>query len=579
MTQVNLAPSVQPGSLNPSRLLAESPDRNDDAKVSESVPPSSPAQPLPATAAGSASADPVQQPSPALPPSSPLTRAAPWLLLLAGHVLFRLPAFLNARGVHSDAAIVGLQARHMLQGEWSWFLWGAGYQASFDAALVALGFALTGPSALTLMGVPFVGHLIACAAAYDVVARRLGRWTGFLLSLPLVFTPQSINGVALYAPRQWSVTFLFLAVLALDRATGRAPRSAPRAAWLAAGAFAATFAIYLDLFGLQALVGLAIFAGACVAWSPRDGRAWAQQGGALVAGAAIGLGIVAWSRSQPMADATTMALTLSQIPANARLLWDTCLPWLLGAKVFVPGPNLYPDRWLAPSPVAVLQWIGAASLLVATAFAGVAVFIRRIPWDVRRLGGLGFVVTLSALGGFLISTMPSDLWSARYLAPIVWFAPFSLAPVAWWLRPRRFAIALTPYLVTAALGGWLAFGPYVDGPVPVRTPRGVAEDEAALAEVLRTRGVKYGAAQYWLAYRLTFLWDEDPIVIPLATLENRYQTYLAGYLRAPVVAYVFHPSESRAEPETYENVLREVGARYERLEIRGFTVLLHDRRQ
>src|SRR5215510_2802496 len=59
-----------------------------------------------------------------------------WVLFFALavlSVLFRIPPLLNARGVNSDAAVVGLQALHILQGEWSWFLWGAPYQASFDA--------------------------------------------------------------------------------------------------------------------------------------------------------------------------------------------------------------------------------------------------------------------------------------------------------------------------------------------------------------------------------------------------------------------------------------------------------------
>ena len=54
--------------------------------------------------------------------------------------------------MNSDAAVVGLQAMHILHGEWSWFLWGAGYQASFDAVLVAAAFAVTGPSALDAHG-------------------------------------------------------------------------------------------------------------------------------------------------------------------------------------------------------------------------------------------------------------------------------------------------------------------------------------------------------------------------------------------------------------------------------------------
>ena len=71
-----------------------------------------------------------------------------------------------------------------------------------------------------------------------------------------------------------------------------------------------------------------------------------------------------------------------------------------------------------------------------------------------------------------------------------------------------------------------------------------------LADALRAEGVRYAAAQYWLAYRLTFLFDEDPVVVPLAEADDRYRPYRDGFEAAPVVAYVFHPSEPRAQWET-----------------------------
>jgi hypothetical protein len=44
------------------------------------------------------------------------------------------------------------------------------------------------------------------------------------------------------------------------------------------------------------------------------------------------------------------------------------------------------------------------------------------------------------------------------------------------------------------------------------------------------------------------------------------------------VAYIFHPSEPRAEPSPIEGRLREAGERYERVEVAGFTVLVQHRR-
>jgi len=45
---------------------------------------------------------------------------------------------------NADEAVVGLMARHMLQGEWTSFFWGQAYMGSLDAALVAGGFAIFG---------------------------------------------------------------------------------------------------------------------------------------------------------------------------------------------------------------------------------------------------------------------------------------------------------------------------------------------------------------------------------------------------------------------------------------------------
>src|SRR6185436_1228538 len=60
--------------------------------------------------------------------------------------------------------------------------------------------------------------------------------------------------------------------------------------------------------------------------------------------------------------ATQTAMSLSRVKANFPLLWDTCLPWVLGYRVFAPGKNLYPDAWVPPAPVHWFQVLGAASL-------------------------------------------------------------------------------------------------------------------------------------------------------------------------------------------------------------------------
>lgn len=495
---------------------------------------------------------------------------------LLATLLFRLPPLLNARGVHSDAAIVGLQAMHALEGEFSRFLWGAGYQGSFDALVIAAVFLLTGgPSALGLMVAPLLGHLLLMASAFAILRRRVGAVAAGALGLLVTFTPQAINGVALYAPRQWCITSLFLALWLLNRAN-----ESKRQLWHYAGAAVALVAsLYMDLYGLQLLAGVGLFALLTIVsggvFRRQTLRRLAVFGGTF----ALALAVLWWARQVPVASTSQTRLSLERVPHNLALLWDTCLPWLLGYKVFVPGASLYPAVWQGPAAV---TWFarGAAALLALGFLAAFGLlFSRRVAWTVKRLALLGLAVTASSLGGFLVSTMPSDMWSTRYLAPILWTAPFTLAPLAAVLSPGRLLTGLTPYVAVAALGGWLSYGPYVDGWRPRRDARGVAEEEAQVAEVLRARGVTAAAAQYWLSYRLSFLWEERPVVVPLNPGEDRYPPHQAQLAQAEVVAWIFHPSEPRAVPAQVEGPLRAQGQRYERLEVAGFTVILLDRRR
>lgn len=497
-------------------------------------------------------------------------KLAPLLMLVVVNVVSRLPPLLNAAGTHSDATIVALQARHVLDGEWSWFLWGAGYQGVTDVLLLAAAFRIFGDGPLVLMAVPLVTHLVAVGLAWDLLRRRLTVWRAAILCLPLALTPQAINGVVLYVPRQGAITLVFLAIYCFDRA----PDGRRSWVWYVGGIAAAIGALYSDLFTLQMLAPVGFF-GLLSLWD--HGPQWRKilkNVAAMGVSLAVGIALL-WSvRLTVGPKASPTALSVERIPRNFELLMDTALPWALSYKVFVPGALLYPSVWQPPAWFQWVQWTGVVVLAFGALAALAMVFVRRVPWSIRRLGLLGLSASAASLAGFLVSTMPSDMWSARYLAPIVWTAPFMLAPLGWWMRARGLAVYLTPYLASVAVAGWLSFGPYVDGLVPRLTARGQADEERQLATALRERGVQHGAAQFWLAYRLSYLWDENPSLVPLNPGEDRHLPFRHAYEAAPVVAWVFHPSEPRARPGPYEAQLRARGMQYEKIEVAGFTALI-----
>jgi hypothetical protein len=500
-------------------------------------------------------------------------RWLPPVALLLLSVAFRVPALMNAAGTNSDAAIVGLQAMHILRGEWSWFLWGTGYQGSVDPLLTALAFAVTGPSPLVLMCVPLALHLVLVWLVWDILRRHLHWGSALVATMPVVLTPWAVNSVVLYLPRQACITLLFLGLWLLE-GINRSPRPRLR---LGLGVSLGVLSLYLDLFALQIMVAFGLFALLC-SLDLRMARPALARRLAIIGAAAVTSGLVVLLlRQAPHREEPTLSLTLAKVGENWQLLTTECLPYLLGAKVYARIEHLGPQLWHAPWFVRVVQWSGAVIFGAGLAFALLAIKLRRLPWDVRRLGLLGGVAALSSLGAFVVSMSPYDVWAVRYLAPMIWLAPFALAPAAALLRARWFAAALAPYLVAATIGGWLSYGPYVRGAMPVRFPRGVAQEEQQLAEALRSRQVKFAAADYWLAYRLSFLFHEDPIVVPLAPHQDRYPPYRKAFLTSRHTAFIFHPMEPGASEEQIRAALARIPGRIETLQVADYTVLLFER--
>jgi hypothetical protein len=478
------------------------------------------------------------------------------VLLLA--TVFRLPALLNAGAVNSDAAVVGLQGRHMLHGELSWHLWGTDYQGAADSLLAALSFAILGPRPLALFAVPFVGLLVMASLAFDILRRHVGPWAAAFSVMPLVFAPMASNLPMVYVMRQTLATTLVVAVWLMEGAA----RSARPRLRLALAGVALTFGLYIDLFAVVALPAalLFLFSSAFDTEGERTQRRSTVRLFAAVGGAGL-LALLAVVPGRRLAH-------------NAGLLVDTCLPFALGTKVFIKGEELVAQPWSAPAPVQILQVIGATAFVLSLLSAGPLAFSKRIPWDVRKLGLLGFLTTLATLAAFLASTKPVDMWSSRYLAPIFWLSPFTLTPLAWTLEARRLALVQGPYWITALIGGWLSYGTFVAGPLPRVDARAVANEERLLQAELLRENVHDARAHYWLAYRLTFLFEEDPVVVPIDRGDDRYPPYQRRVDEAAAYALVFHPSEPRAVPEPYEAELRANGRVYERKEVAGFTVLL-----
>ncbi len=114
------------------------------------------------------------------------------LLLASGTVSF-----------HSDEAVVGLMARHILQGERPVFFYGQAYMGSLDAWLIAVGFALLGDTVMTIHLVESLLYLLIVATGFLVAWQISGRAVvatvaGLLLAVPTVllalYTTSTLGG-------------------------------------------------------------------------------------------------------------------------------------------------------------------------------------------------------------------------------------------------------------------------------------------------------------------------------------------------------------------------------------------------
>ena len=496
-----------------------------------------------------------------------MKRWFPPVTLALAFVLFRVPALLNPGFINSDGAISGLQANRMLEGEWQWLHWARDYLTSIDSVIALPFLALFGSTPFVLMCVTLFGQLTTALLAYAIAERRIGPWPAVLVSLPLVFMTMGVNIYLFFNVRMWCLAMMLGAFLLIDRSVEAAR---PRLT-LALGILLGFLSMFADLYASQLIPGLLLFA----ILSGLDGTSlrWKAFPPVLKnVGAATALATVVLVVLRRLAEVRTGRATLNmrQIPYNWSLFTDECFQWMAGTKLFAfnasGGAELHPS----PGWIAVLQVLGLVTLVLLLVSGAALFFMERIPWRIRVLGAVGSGVAFSTCFGFLCSNTAVDIWGTRLLLPLILTLPLTLAPVTHVLGKRAW-IALLPYLLSTAITGWLSYGVFVDGLVPVRTTRGAMTEERAVGEFLRAKGIRYAAADYWVAYRLSFILGENPIVVPEAS-EDRYPKWRARFDAEPHVAYLVHPSSPALSAEAIEAALVERKQAFERSTVEGFTV-------
>lgn len=479
------------------------------------------------------------------PHRSKLAALWPCVALVALSCATRLPALLNASGTNSDAAIVGLQARHILHHEWSPFLWGSTYQTSADSTWAALCFLALGKTPLALMLSSLALYVALTLFAYYTLRRRLTPARAFVATLPLVFTTACVHSYALYPPRQLALTLAFAAIWAIDGAT---------IASLVFGGLFTMLAWVADPYAMIFVPACFVLAIASVLRARDSLGSRARALGAFFGGAVVGSVLLALLFANPRAQQGVASMSTSVIRHNAHLFFSQCLPWAIGTKIFKPLHAMDYVEWKMPRAYAIVTWVGAASL-AGSMLASLVLALRRASRPLFPLAAIAWMTIAGNVASFLLSRMVMDQFSMRYLAASVLVLPFIVAPMVDRLGAARASVALAPYLFTAFAGGWLSHGRWVRGPIPRRVDDGVVE--ARVLTALRERHVDAAIADYWASYRLAFLWKEQIPVVPYHESQDRYPPYRAAYAASKRIAYVYDRDRSFEDPRVAEKEILE----------------------
>lgn len=497
-------------------------------------------------------------------------------LLALGTLLFRVPVFLNADALDSDITVVGLQAWHLARGESSLLLWGTNYQgitAPLAALLVETLLPVRPSLALALSSV--LGHVVLVLSLFGVLRRLLPLSLAALTAGSLAVCPEPLNYLTYSAFRIWSFALVFLGLYLSERAAG-ASRTWSHLLLAGLSGVAVGLGYYSDLFVFQLIPGLVLYL-LWWTWSAARPRWLAPP--IVLAGFAVGSIPRFLANMQPP---QVSELSRANLERFWPLFWEKCLPYVTGAKLFASATGFDRPESRPGGAWWVLMVVGLGAVLVLALGGGVLALLPASERAARRLAWCGAAWMGVSLIGFLFTGRAVDVMSARYLVPVLLGLPLVAAPVLERLvRGGRTALGLAlvlPVVVHFGVAGWRGYGGWLDGGLPRATRYGNGDDEQELLRALQQRGVKAATGDYWVAYRLTFLWREQLLVVPSYGAE-RYRPYRRRFDSANKVALIFFPPipvTPFRQSAPWEARFRKEGRHFERLTIGPYTALVLD---
>jgi hypothetical protein len=481
----------------------------------------------------------------------PLVRALVPALILFGVAVRVWMLATPMGGLDADEAIVGLMARHILDGDFPMFYWGQLYGGPHEPLITAGFFQVFGATTLVLKVVAVLLSAAACALLWRVGKRTVGEPAATVAALmfwvwPPAFVWWSVKSRGFYhASLLIGLAILLLVLRLAKQDSGR------------------------DMFFLGALVATGIWCSPQTIFFIAPALVWlAVRRFPVIKIAPVGvagaiLGAFPWWVDQLEHDwfalrSSGASFAMPAYGDHLRGFFETGLPGALGLKL-ADG-----SRWMAGG----LGRAAYVALLVA--------FAASVVWELvpgrtdRSFRGARWLLLAMILAyPFLFALSPYSWFVAHprylyYLTPILaLLIARGLVALKW--QGIAVGLVVTITLSTAGFAIMHRDGVFFASAEGVLIP----EDLGDAFDFMTARGIDHVYADYWLAYIVAFESGERITATPYRGALRNFEAD-AAVRAVPDPAYLFLAG-SASEP-VFQGELAAMGIPYERLNAHGFVV-------
>lgn len=473
--------------------------------------------------------------------------------------------------IDSDEAIVGLMAKHILEGATiPVFYYGQHYMGSFEALVVALLSSLFGLSNITLKLAPLIFSLLMVPTMYSLGKSIGGNIAGRVAALLWAFPPSPLviwSGMA----RGGFIEVLWLGAVAtaMTLAWLRAPQKSSHSVLIVGVVLG--FGWWVNNQIIYFAAPIAAFMGFHLFHEKVDKLPKMFRTATLgVSGFLIG-SLPFWLYNIQNSFASFGILgraRLSDIPDHMLGLLSTALPMLFGAKRFWHQNDVFP----AATIVVLVLYLALALGIIALRVPAL-IQLLRLRVDSQRPVEIFIMILLVAFAAFTFSSFGHLFTAPRYLLPIYVpvFVLVGFVVSALWRLNRGLANFLPLLLLSISAASCYLGGRAIPGQPFVASGQRVATDHTELINWLSGRGYALVKTNYWIGYRLAFETQER---IRFGIFKEPTQTRIPEYesfgesLPIEKVPYVVVP----AQADTLRIALKLLGFSFEEQRLSDYVV-------